>query len=69
MEEHCSECIAPSGGALLQVVGKVSSWIAADARDAALRGDSQAALAAELNWAAHLSLQAKRVLQTLSHVL
>lgn len=41
-----------------QVVGKVSPWIAVDAPDAELQRDSEAALAAELAWAGHLSLQA-----------
>jgi hypothetical protein len=42
------------------VVGRVSDWIAPDAPDATLRADSEAALRAELSWAAHLSLQARR---------
>lgn len=41
-----------------QVVGRVSSWIDPDAADAPLAADSVAALAQELAWAAHLSLQA-----------
>ncbi len=43
-----------------QVVGRVSAWINPDAADAQLRTDSEAALRAELSWAAHLSLQARR---------
>ena len=42
----------------LQVVGCVSSWIDADSSCPSLRRDSEAALAQELAWAAHLSLQA-----------
>jgi protein arginine N-methyltransferase 5 len=41
-----------------QVVGKVSPWIDCDSASPALQRDSQAALAQELAWAAHLSLQA-----------
>ena len=41
-----------------QVVGIVSPWIDADSDNAALRRDSAAALRQELQWAAHLSLQA-----------
>jgi hypothetical protein len=40
------------------VVGKVSPWLDPDADNPALRRDSEAALAQELAWAAHLSLQA-----------
>jgi len=43
----------------LQVVGIVSPWIDADSDNAALRRDSAAALRQELQWAAHLSLQAR----------
>ena len=41
-----------------QVVGQVSPWVDPDSPDPALRRDSEAALARELSWAAHLSLQA-----------
>ncbi|KAK9834250.1 hypothetical protein WJX81_000077 [Elliptochloris bilobata] len=41
-----------------QIVGKVSPWIEPDAPSAPLRRDSEAALRQELEWAAHLSLQA-----------
>ena len=41
-----------------QVVGKISPWIDCDSANAALARDSAAALAQELAWAAHLSLQA-----------
>ncbi len=40
------------------MVGIVSPWIDADSDNAALRRDSAAALRQELQWAAHLSLQA-----------
>ena len=42
-----------------QLVGRASAWLAPDAPDAQLRADSEAALRAELSWAAHLSLQAR----------
>ncbi|GAB4821351.1 hypothetical protein N2152v2_008397 [Parachlorella kessleri] len=41
-----------------QVVGKVSPWVDPDSPNPALKRDSEAALAQELAWAAHLSLQA-----------
>ena len=41
-----------------QVVGKVSPWIQPDSQNQSLRRDSEAALRQELEWAAHLSLQA-----------
>jgi hypothetical protein len=40
------------------VVGIVSPWLDADSDSPALRRDSAAALRQELQWAAHLSLQA-----------
>ena len=43
-----------------QVVGRLSSWLAPDSADPQLRNDSEAALRAELSWAAHLSLQARQ---------
>ena len=43
-----------------QLVGRASAWLAPDAPDPQLRADSEAALRAELSWAAHLSLQARR---------
>lgn len=43
-----------------QVVGRLSSWLAPDSADPQLRVDSEAALRAELSWAAHLSLQARK---------
>ena len=45
-----------------QVVGRLSTWLAPDSADARLRNDSEAALRAELSWAAHLSLQARQLL-------
>ncbi|KAK9854496.1 hypothetical protein WJX84_003535, partial [Apatococcus fuscideae] len=41
-----------------QVVGRVSEWLQPDAADAGLRAESQRRLRAELDWAAHLSMQA-----------
>ena len=41
-----------------QVVGKVSPWVDPDSPNPTLKRDSEAALAQELAWAAHLSLQA-----------
>ena len=41
-----------------QVVGIVSRWISPDSADIETRLDSQTALQQELDWAAHLSLQA-----------
>jgi hypothetical protein len=43
---------------LVQIVGKVSSWIEPDAPELELSSSSQAALKQELEWAVHLSLQA-----------
>jgi len=53
--ENC-ELIRPSMNA--QVVGKASPWIQPDSENESLRRDSEAALRQELEWAAHLSLQA-----------
>ena len=41
-----------------QIVGKVSPWIRPDSHNQVLRRDSEAALRQELEWAAHLGLQA-----------
>lgn len=43
---------------ILQIVGKVSPWIRPDSQNQCLRRDSEAALRQELEWAAHLNLQA-----------
>lgn len=43
---------------LLQVVGRISSWIAADAADAQLAAVSVNQMTRELQWALHLGLQA-----------
>lgn len=42
----------------MQIVGKISPWILPDSHNEALRRDSESALRQELEWAAHLSLQA-----------
>ena len=42
----------------VQIVGKASPWIQPDSKNEVLRRDSEAALRQELEWAAHLSLQA-----------
>lgn len=42
----------------MQIVGKVSPWIRPDSQNPVLRRDSEAALRQELEWAAHLALQA-----------
>jgi protein arginine N-methyltransferase 5 len=54
-----SEFLLVSSSWSNQVVGRVSAWVAPDSDDATTRADSEAALRAELSWAAHLSLQVR----------
>ena len=42
----------------MQIVGKISPWIRPDSSNPRLKRDSEAALRQELEWAAHLNLQA-----------